>query len=126
MKLAETGLGGLSIPDVFHLIHALVKRYAVAMLGSLRQARQAFSQAQERLSTCQASDPTGAEAQQAQALVEASEAQVQHWETVDSAYRQHLETMSLLVHPWSLFDSTRQTSHEVEHQLHAEIDASEA
>jgi len=31
--------------------------------------------------------------------------------------------VSLLVHPWRLFDSTRQTSQEVERQLHAEIDA---
>jgi ABC-type polar amino acid transport system ATPase subunit len=52
-------------------------------------------------------------------------AQVQHWETVDSTYRQHLESVSLLVHPWRLVDSTRQTSHEVEHQWQAEIAALE-
>jgi len=124
-KLAETGLGCLSIPDLFPLIHALVKSYALALLGRLRQARQALSQAQERLRMCQVSDPGGAEAQQAQAVVEASAAQVQHWETVDSAYRQHLERVSLLGHPWRLFDSTRQTSQEVERQLHAEIEAIE-
>jgi len=123
IKLAETGLGCLSIPDVFHLIHALVKSYALAILGRLRHARQALSQAQERLSTCQASHPSGAETQQAQAMVEASAAQVQHWETVDSAYRQHLETMSRLLHPWRLCDSTRQTSPEVARQLPAELDA---
>ena len=33
--------------------------------------------------------------------------------------------MSLLVHPWRLVDATRQTSHEVEHQLQAEIAALE-
>jgi Family of unknown function (DUF6399)/IclR helix-turn-helix domain len=126
IKLAETGLGCLSIPDLFHLIHELVKSYSWAILGRLRQAHQALSQAQERLRTCQASDPSGAEAQQAQAVVEASEAQVKHWETVDSAYRHHLETMSLLVHPWRLFDSTRQTSQEVERRLNAEIEAIEA
>jgi uncharacterized protein DUF6399/winged helix-turn-helix DNA-binding protein len=126
MKLAETGLGCLSIPDVFHLIHELVKSYSWAILGRLRQARQALSQAQERLRTYQASAPRGAEAQQAQALVEASEAQVQHWERVESAYRHHLARVSLLVHPWRLVDSTPQTSEEVEAQLHAEIDAIEA
>jgi len=125
IKLAETGLGCLSIPDVFHLIHDLVKSYSWAILGRLRHARQALSQAQERLRLCQGSDPSGAEAQQAQAVVEARAAQVQHWETVDSTYRQHLESVSLLVHPWRLVDSTRQTSHEVEHQLQAEIAALE-
>jgi hypothetical protein len=123
MKLAETGLGCLSIPDLFHLIHELVKSYSWAILGRLRHAQQALSQAQERLRTYQASDPSGAEAQQAQALVEASAAQVKHWETVDSASRRHLETLSLLVHPWRLFDSTRQTSQEVERRLQAEIEA---
>jgi len=125
IKLAETGLGCLSIPDVFHLIHALVKSYSVAILGRLRQARQALRHAQERFHMCQVSDPSGAEAQQAPAVVEASAAQVQHWGTVDSASRQHLEKVSLLLHPWRLCDSTRQTSHAVERQVHAEIEAIE-
>jgi hypothetical protein len=126
IKLAETGLGCLSIPDLFHLIHELVKSYSLAILGRLRHARQALSQAQERLRLCQVSDPSGAEAQQAQAVVEARAVQVKHWETVDSAYRQHLERVSLLVHPWRLVDSTRQTSAEVERQLQAETRAIEA
>jgi hypothetical protein len=125
IKLAETGLGCLSIPDVFPLTHELVKSYALAILGRLRHARQALSPAQERLRRCQVSDPSGAEAQQAQAVGEASAAQVQHWETVDRAYRQHLENVSLIVHPWRLLDSTRQTSYEVDHQVHAEITALE-
>ena len=97
----------------------------MAILGRLRHARQALSQAQERLRMCQGSDPSGAEAQQAQAVVEARAAQGQPWETVDRPYRQHLASVSLLVQPWRLVDSTRQTSHEVEHQLQAEIAALE-
>src|SRR5437867_10026151 len=86
IKLAKTGLGCLSIPDLFHLIHELVKSYSLAIGSRLRQARQTLSQAQERLRMCQVSDPSGAEAQQAQAVVEASAVQVKHWGTVDSAY----------------------------------------
>ena len=121
--LAETGLGCLSLPDVCHLIHDLGKRYALAMVGRLRHAQQALSQAPERLRRCQGADPSGAEAQQAQAVVEARAAPGQHWETVDSPYRQPLESVSLLVHPWRLVDSTRQTSHEVAPQVQAEIAA---
>jgi len=66
------------------------------------------------------------EAQQAQAVVEARAAQVQHWDTAERTSRQHRENVSLIVHPWRLGDSTRQTSHAVEHQLHAEITALEA
>ena len=125
IKLAETGLDCLSIPDVFHLIHDLVQSYSLSLWSRLRQARQALSHAQERLATCQAADPSGAEVLQAQALVEASEAAVQRWEGVYSAYRHHLENLSLMVHPWRLLDSTRQTSEDVECQLRAEIVAIE-
>src|SRR6266704_2615237 len=125
MKLAETGLACLSIPDLFHLIHELVKSYSLSICGRLRQARQALSQAQEHLRTCQASHPSGADVQQAQAVVEACEAEVTRWESVHRAYRHHLETVSLLVHPWRLVDSTRQTSEAVERQLQAETRAIE-
>src|SRR5256712_4778967 len=97
IKLAEKGLECVSIPDVFHLIHDLVKSYSLAICGPLRQARQALHQARESLTTCQASQPSSEEAQQAEAEAEACEAEVQRWESVDSAYRHHLETGSLLV-----------------------------
>jgi hypothetical protein len=58
-------------------------------------------------------------------LGETSDAAVTSWENVHSTYRPHLETVSWLVHPWRLVDSTRQTSADVECQLHAEIQAIE-
>jgi hypothetical protein len=99
IKLAETGLACLSVPDLFHLIHDLVKSYALAICGPLRQAQQAFKQARESLTTCQASLRSRDEAQQAQAEVEARAAEVEHWASVHRAYRHHLETVSLIVHP---------------------------
>lgn len=125
IKLAETGLECLSIPDLFHLIHDLVKSYALAIFSRLRQAQQALNQAREHLAKCQASHAGAAQVQQAQAVVEASEAEVKHWQSVRSAYRQHLETLSLILHPWRLLDSTRQRSEEVARQLQAEIAALE-
>jgi hypothetical protein len=123
IKRAEQGLACLSIPEGFHLIHDLVKRYSLVICGPLRQARQALHQAREALTTCQASHRSRDEAQQAQAAVEARAAAVERWESVHSAYRHHLETVSLLVHPWRISNSTPQTSQEVERRLHAEIDA---
>jgi hypothetical protein len=116
IKLAETGLDCLRIPDVFHRIQDLVKSYALAMCGPLRQARQAFNQARQALTMCQASHRSSDEAQQAQA-------EVARWERVHSAYRHHLETVSLIVHPWRLCTSTPQMSQDVERRLHAAIDA---
>ena len=123
IKLAETGLDCLSIPDLFHLSHDLAKSYSLAIFSHLRHAQQALHQARERLATCQAFHPDGAETQQAQAFVETNEAEVQRWQGVRSAYRHHLGNLSLSLHPWRLVDAIRQTSHEVERQLHAEIAA---
>jgi hypothetical protein len=121
IKLAETGLNCLSIPDLFHLSHDLAKGYALSICGRLRQAQQALAHARKRLEVLQASPPGSAQVQQAQVAVEHCEASVQHWQGVRSAYRQHLSNLSRIMHPWHLTDSTRQTSQEVEHQLHGEL-----
>jgi hypothetical protein len=49
IKLAQTGLACLSIPDLFHLSHDLAKTYSLAIYSRLRQAQQALTQAQKRL-----------------------------------------------------------------------------
>jgi hypothetical protein len=121
VKLAQTGLGCLSIPDMFHLSHDLAKGYALSIFGRLRQAQQALAQARQRLETLQASPPGSAQVQQAQVAVEHYAASVQRWQDVRSAYRQRLSNLSRIMHPWRLMDSTRQTSLEVEHQLSVEL-----
>jgi hypothetical protein len=126
IKLAEAGLACLSVPDLFHLIHDLVKSYSLAICSRLRQAQQALEHAQEHLTTCQGTHPGGAaEVQQAQALVAAHEAEVKRWYSVHSDYRTHLEHLSLLMHPWRLVGSIPQTSQAVECQLQAEVAALE-
>lgn len=123
VKLAETGLDCLSIPDLFHLIHDLVKSYALTIGRRLHQARRDLEHAQKHLCQCLVSPSSDPTLQQAQARVEACVAEVTRWESVRLAYRRHLERVSLIVHPWHLVDSTRQSSQEVERQLHAEINA---
>jgi hypothetical protein len=125
VKLAKTALECLSIPDLFHLIQDLVKSYSLAIFSRLRQAQQALRQAREHLATCEASHRGSAEVEHARARVKASEAEVKRWQDVRSAYRTHLANLSLVLHPWHLLDSTRQSSQEVEHQLQAEIAALE-
>src|SRR6516164_254081 len=84
----------------------IVQSYSLAICRPLRQARQALHQAREALTTCQVPHRCREEAQRAHAEVEACEAEVERWESVHSAYRHHLETVSLLVHPWRLCTST--------------------
>jgi hypothetical protein len=124
-KRAETGLECLSIPDLFHLMHDLVKRYALAMCSRLRHAPQALRPAHEHLRMGQASHPSGAAVQQAQAVVDTGEAEVTRWERLRSAYRLPLEPIALSVHPGRLAEARRQTSKDVAWQLPAAIDALE-
>ena len=126
IKLAYTGLGCPSIPDVFHLGHDLAKGYALAIFGRLRQAKRDLEHATQRLETLQ----QNAQAQrvpieQGQARVAACATTLNHWQGVGRVWRQRLSKVSRILHPWRFLDSTRQTSQEVEEQLRAELAAIE-
>jgi DNA-binding transcriptional ArsR family regulator len=126
VKLAHTGLGCPSIPDLFHLSHDLAKGYALAIFSRLRHAKRDLEHARQRLETWQKkaqADP--AHVAQAQARVAACATTLNHWQEVGSAWRQRLANVSHILHPWRLVDSIRQTSQEVEEQLRAELKAIE-
>jgi hypothetical protein len=125
IKLGKTGLGCLSVPDLFHLIHELVKGYGPAVCLRLRQARQALKIAQERLVTCRASDPSSEACLQAQVEVEACQAEVMRWEDVRHIYREHLMKLSLIVHPWRVSESIPQDAQEVQQRLEGQLKAFE-
>ena len=126
IKLAHTGLGCPSIPDIFHLGHDLAKGYSLAIFGRLRQAKRGFEQAKQRLETLQKDvQGDGVQVAQAQGRVASCAASLHHWQEVSSGWRQRLANVSRILHPWRLVDSTRQTSKEVEEQLRAELLAME-
>lgn len=122
IKLAHTGLGCPSIPDLFHLGHDLAKGYSLAIFGRLRQAKQGFEQAKQRLETLQKDvQIDGGQVAQAQGRVASCAISLHHWQEVGSDWRQRLSNLSRILHPWQLLDSTRQTSKEIEEQLRAEL-----
>lgn len=125
IKLAQTGLGCLSMPDLFHLSHDLAKGYALAIFGRLRHAKQALAHAKQRLESLHNSQADRAQVEQAQAVVADCERSVHHWQGVHSAWKQHLANLSRILHPWRLVDSARQTSLAGEQQLRAELQALE-
>jgi hypothetical protein len=126
VKLAHTGLGCLSIPDLFHLSHDLAKGYSLAIFGRLRQAKRVFEHAKQRLETLQKNTQAErVQIEQAQALVADGETSVNHWQGVRHAWKEHLSNLSRILHPWRLADSTRQTSKGVEEQLQVEFQAIE-
>lgn len=126
IQLAETGFECLSMPDFFHCMHDIVKSYSLAIGRQLRQAQQALTHAEERHMRRQSQAPEPQAVQAGALLVEASRVEVQRWTALQHTYRQHLETISLTMHPFNLGDATAQTSTQVAYRLHAEVEALEA
>lgn len=125
IQLAEHGLECLSMPDFFHCMHDLVKGSALSLARHVRHARQELTKAEEALRK-----PRGAEGHAqgdavAQHHVEVKRVALQRWEGVQHAYRHHLETLSLTLHPFHLHDASPQTSRQVQSRLHAAVDAVE-
>jgi hypothetical protein len=114
IQLAEKGLECLSMPDFFHLMHDLVKSYSLAIGRRLKQAHKQLKAAEQALSSHREGMPAAQASQQAQAEVEARRAEVSQWEEIHSRYRQHLETLSLTLHPFGIADSAPQTSEQVQ------------
>jgi hypothetical protein len=126
IKLTQTGLGCVSIPDVFHLSHDLATGYALAIFGRLRQAKQTLEHAKQRLEALQKNaQAEHGHIEQAQALVAESETSLTHWQGVSRPWKEPLSHVSRILHPWRLADSNRQTSQEGEEQLRAELHALE-
>ena len=126
VQLAQQGLECLSMPDMFHLVHDLVKSYSLALGRQLKQARRELQKAEDGLQKCQALDSQPHLYGEVRQQVEGRQAEVQRWEAIQSEYRQRLEVLSLPLHPFASDDSTPQTSAQVEHQLHAQVEAMEA
>jgi hypothetical protein len=86
MQLAEPGFECLSMPDFFHLMHDMVKSYALAMARPVRQAHQALKQAEEVLARHAGLAHGDPDRPAVKAEVEAKRAEVQRWEEVQRTY----------------------------------------
>ena len=126
IKLAEHGLECLSMPDFFHFMHDVVKSYSLAIGRRLQYAHTQLKAAEHALASHLERPHAAQTSQQAQAAVEASRAEVRQWEEIHHTYRQHLETLSLTLHPFGIADSAPQTSAQVHSQLHTAVEAIEA
>jgi Family of unknown function (DUF6399)/IclR helix-turn-helix domain len=126
IQLAEQGLECLSMPDFFHCMHDLVKSYSFVIGQRVRHAHQELTKAQEALARL-AGRPQATPADSAvKGLVEARQAEVTRWAEVHNTSRDHLETLSLTLHPFRIADSAPQTSAQIASQLQATVEAIEA
>ena len=113
------------MPDVFPCRHALVQRSSLALGQRVRHAQQERTKAKEAWARRQGLPQAAPDAPEAKALVEARPAEVTRWEEAHHTSRGHLETLSLTRHPFSIHDSTPQTSEQVHSRLQAEVAAIE-
>jgi hypothetical protein len=118
IQLAEQGFACLSMPDFFHVLHAIVKSYALAISRRVRQAQKALTHVEDGL-------PRPLDDREVQRHLETARAEVQRCQEVHRTYRQHLETLSLTLHPFDMSTSLPQTSAQVERRLQAGVDAIE-
>jgi len=109
MQLAAKGLECLSMPDFFHLVHAIVTSYALAVGRRFSQAHKALAHAEAVLASCSGL----AHGAEAEAEVEAKRAEVQRGEERQRTYRHPLATLSLTRHPCGIADSAPPTSAQV-------------
>ena len=126
IHLADQGLECLSSPDVFHLVHDIVKSSSLAIGRQLKPARQEGQKAQDRLQRHQAREPRSPASPEAPRQGEATQADVRRWEAVQSEDRQRLATRSLTLHPFRIDDSAPQPSTQVDSRGHAQVEAMEA
>src|SRR2546422_11645763 len=107
------------MPDVFHGMHDLVKRYSFVMGQRVRHAHQELTKAQEALARRPGRPQPEAADAAAKALGETRQAEVTRWEEGHNTSRDHVATLSLTLHPFRIADSAPQTSAQVESQLQA-------
>src|SRR4029434_9473177 len=115
-QLAEQGLECLSMPAFFHVVHAIVKSYALAIGQRWRHAQQELTKATEPLARREGRLQGEQATREARDLVEARQAEVTRWEEASHIYRGHWERLSLSLHPFHIVGSTPQTSAQVENQ----------
>jgi hypothetical protein len=126
IQLAEHGLECLSMPDVFHVAHEIVKRYSLVLGQRWRHAQQALTTAREALARRQEGRGAEPASREARARGEMRQAEGTRWAEAHHIYRGHWESLSLTLHPFHLADSTPQTAAQVESQLMATVEAIEA
>jgi len=84
IQLADNGGECLSMPECFHVVHALITSYALAIGRRRHQAPKQLAAAEHALASHRDRTPVAPDRFQAQAAVEASRTAGQRWEEVHS------------------------------------------
>ncbi len=98
VKLAVSGLGCVSVADLFHALRALGK----PMGRSLKQQAATLKKQQDKLQQQLKKRREGADTQALEALIEKSEAALQQVQQDEQIYHEAIEQISQTIHPFTL------------------------
>ncbi len=126
MQLAEKGFGGLRVPNVFHLVHALVKSSALSMGRRRKHAQTALENAEAVGAKAPRRRPGAAAAAVALCAVEAWRQEGGRGAEGQRLERPHLGTLSLIMPPFARDEATAQTAKQGDNRWQAAVAAIEA
>lgn len=119
VKLALSGLGCPSLPDVFHLLYALSKSMGSPMVRQQRRLEKQQQALQVQLQTTSSPEASTAVAAQITAL----QTQQQTLESDHQLYQQSLHGLSQAIHPFHLNTGEAQLGWELPTQLQVHLAA---
>jgi len=113
IKLALTGLGCPSVPDLFHALRDLAKVMGLSLGLKLAQVEEKLTHAQQ----LRGLEAKGHDPHVQQRLLAHLSAQAEVLRDDQATYQRTLQQASQAVHPFTLADSQAQSSAQVENQL---------
>jgi hypothetical protein len=114
IKLAEKGIGCLSIPDLFHASHELVKLFGLSLGRKKASIEKKLTEALAKLAILK---ELSKDIDQQQSVVDQLKKEQEFIETGISTYRELLHKVSKIVHPFDVNNAQNQTSAQVQAQL---------
>jgi hypothetical protein len=118
IKLALTGWGCPSVPDLFHALRDLAKVMGVSLGLKLAQIEEQWTHAQQQLSVLEA---RGHDPHVQRRLLAHLSTQAEALRADRATYQSTLQQASQAVHPFTLAKSKAQSSAQVESRLHQAV-----
>jgi len=107
IKLAETGIGCLSVPDLFHASHEIVKLFGLNLNRKVSAIQKEIAKATVALTLLR---ELGNDITKQEIIVAAMETKRIEIETKLGNYHSILHTLSRIAHPFEINNSNRQSS----------------
>jgi len=115
LKLAETSLDAIRIPDLFHMMNdtSTVMKYSFARMA--KSTKKSMSQVKQLIEK-------GVDAAKNKALLAKLSLEINAILRDQTIYQKNLRKLSTSLHPFGILSTNKQTSHEVESKMQSSLD----